>query len=117
MASGIEVSWQPGPGLEPPPPHAADSFKGFVLYRGGWMRAWDFDDEGNTHRLGSPDMPNGIYRIRVYGHRNGVYSLPAEKEYEHTTGTSPIDPVAGEDPPEGDSSVATPEMLTVTEAA
>jgi len=100
----------------PPTPEAADSYKGFVKYRGGFNRDWDFDDEGTSHRLGSPDMPNGVYTIYVHGYKSGVYSLPASKEYEHTTGTAPIAPVAGDDPPGGDASVATPIELNVTEA-
>lgn len=104
--------------MEPPPPHAADSHKGFVKYRGGWNRDWDFDDESATPsvRLGSPDMPNGVYVIRVQGYRDGVYSQPVEETYEHTTGTDAIDPVFGNAPPTGNSSVATPEDLVVTEA-
>lgn len=116
MAAGIQVSWQPGNGSEPPPPHAADSFKGFVKYRGGWNRDWDFADEGTDVRLGNTDMPNGVYVMRVQGYRDGVYSEPAEQEYEHTTGSDPIDPVFGSAPPAGNTSVAKPTDLTVTEA-
>ena len=118
MASGIQATWEAGlsgPGM-PPDPEAADSFKGFVFYRDGWMRAWDFDDESTSHRLGDPDMPNGAYMIRVQGFRDGVYSLPVDEEYVHTTGTDPIDPVFGASPPAGNASVATPTDLVVTEA-
>ena len=116
MASGIQVSWEPGPGMEPPPPYAADSFKGWVEYRGGYRDEWQFDDEAGGVRLGDPDMPNGVYRVTVCGYRNGVYSRPVTVEYDHTTGTAQIAPVSGTAPPAGDGSVATPEDLVVTEA-
>jgi hypothetical protein len=113
--AGIIASWQAAPGMEPPPPYAADSFKGFVKYRGGWVDAWQFSDEATDHLIAS-SMPNGEYQIAVCGYRNGVYSQPAFKTYAHTTGTDPIDPVYGSPPPTGSADVATPEMLTVTEA-
>ena len=116
MASGIQVSWEPGPGFEPPPPHAADSFKGFVQYNQGWRDEWQFDDEAGGVRLGNTDMPNGEYNIAVCGYRDGVYSKPAFKSYFHNTGTASIASVFGSAPPAGSDDVAKPEDLTVTEA-
>lgn len=118
MASGIQISCQHGPGMEPPPPHGSTSIKGYVSYKGGWNPAWEFDDESAMPvvRLGSPDMPNGVYEFHVHGVHDGVLSLPAVKVYDHTTGSASINPVFGDAPPAGDESVATPTDLVVEEA-
>ena len=117
--AGIQVSWEfglAGPG-NPPDPAAAESHKGIVRYRLGCNRDWDFDDEATSHRLGNPDdMPNGAYEILLFGFKDGVWSKPTKKTYTHTTGTDPINPVFGEEPPEGSDSVASPTDLVVTEA-
>jgi hypothetical protein len=119
MASGIQVSCQHGPGMEPPPPVTSVSIKGYVEYRGGVNRDWDFDDESASPsvRLGNPAMPKGVYRIGVQGvSGNSLSTIVWSAEYDHTTGSDPIDPVFGAAPPAGDGSVATPEDLVVTEA-
>lgn len=117
--AGIENSWQFGSGDPMQGIETPDTYKVFVKYAGGWNPGMSYEEAGNSHRLGDPDMPNGEYVFDPRGVKDGVYSkYDANKlvTYVHSTGSAAVTPTYGSTPDGGDESVAGPENFTATEA-